>query len=161
MSHYLKLRCRAFDISSLKPNFLCLFISQYQKGDFIIKHEQFIQTTNLFFHQSHIAINLLTCLPWWPSHSHDIYHIKATSVSDILHFPERQLYCQYVVENPFVLDILNVYPTSVCNILHLTSMHLSCQTRAYIFNLSFIFSNLVLFLPFRFTWHAPIISIIH
>ena len=72
------------------------------------KHKQFIQTTNFFFDQSHIAINLLTCLPWWPSHSPDIYHIKANSVSNVLHFPERQLYCQYVVEKAFVLDILNV-----------------------------------------------------
>ena len=61
-----------------------------------------------FFNQSHIAINLLMCLPWWPSHSPDIYHIKANSVWNILHLTERQLYCQYVVENSFVLDILNV-----------------------------------------------------
>ena len=61
--------------------------------------------TFFFVNQSHIAINLLTGLPWWPSHSPDI---RANSVSNILHFLERQLYCQYVVENAFVLDILKV-----------------------------------------------------
>ena len=88
MSNSHKLRYRAFNAASLKPNFLFLFISQHQKGDFITKHEQFIQTT-IFFNQSHIAINLLTCLPWRPSHSPDIYHIKTNSVSNILHFPDR------------------------------------------------------------------------
>ena len=64
-----------FDIvpsASLHLNHFFLFVSQYQKGDFVTKHEQFIQTTNSFFiiiviiifNQSHIAINLLTCLPW-------------------------------------------------------------------------------------------------
>ena len=46
--------------SSLKPNCLFLFISQYQKSNFSTKHEQFIQTT---LNQSHIVINLLTFLP--------------------------------------------------------------------------------------------------
>ena len=52
----------------------------------------------------------MTCLPSWLSHSPDICHIKTSPVSNILHFPERQLYSQYVVESAFVLDILNVYP---------------------------------------------------
>ena len=59
MSHCHKLRYRAFGVSSLKPFFLFslfLFVSQYQKGDFVTKHEQFIQTTNFFFNQSHIFI---------------------------------------------------------------------------------------------------------
>ena len=60
-----------------------------------------------FFNQLHIVINLLTCLTWWLSHSPEIYHIKANSVSNILSFPERPLYCPYAVENAFVLDILN------------------------------------------------------
>ena len=65
-----------FDIvpsASLHLNHFFLFVSQYQKGDFVTKHEQFIQSTNSFFiiiviiiifNQSHTAINLLTCLPW-------------------------------------------------------------------------------------------------
>ena len=100
----------SFDIvpsASLHLNHFFFFVSQYQKGDFVTKHEQFIQTTHFFFNQSHYAINLLRCLPWWLSHSPDIYHIKANSVSNILHFPERQLHCPYAVENAFVLDILN------------------------------------------------------
>ena len=64
MSHCHKLRYRAFGDSLLKPIFLFLFISQYKKGGFFTKDKQFIQTTNFFFNQSHIAINLLTCLPW-------------------------------------------------------------------------------------------------
>ena len=67
-----------FDIvpsASLHLNHFFLFVSQYQKGDFVTKYEQFIQSTNSFFiiiviiiiiifNQSHTAINLLTCLPW-------------------------------------------------------------------------------------------------
>ena len=49
MSYCHKLRYHAFGVSSLKPNFLFLFISQYQKCDFITKDEQLIQTTNFFF----------------------------------------------------------------------------------------------------------------
>ena len=78
------------------------------------------------------------------THSPDIYHIRANSVSNILHFLERQLYCQYVVENAFVLDILKVYATSDFNILHSPNVHLLCQTSAYIVNLSFAFFNLSL-----------------
>ena len=108
MAHCHKLRYHTFSASSLKPNFLFLFVSLYQKVDFITKHEQFIQTTNFSFNQTHIAINLMTCLSWLTSHSPGIYHIKANLVSNILHFYERQLFCQHIVENVFVLDVLNV-----------------------------------------------------
>ena len=62
MSHCYKLRYRAFGASFFLQfllQFIQIFvftISQYQKVDFITKREQF------FF--SHIAVNLLTCLPW-------------------------------------------------------------------------------------------------
>ena len=79
----------------------CLYLNINIKKVILYKPQTF------FFNQSHIFINLLTCLPWWLSHSPDIYHIKGNSVSNILHFPERQLYCPYVVKNAFVLDILN------------------------------------------------------
>ena len=48
MSHCYKLRYRAFGASSLQPKFLFLFISQYQKVDFVSRLEQFIQITNSF-----------------------------------------------------------------------------------------------------------------
>ena len=49
-------------------------IPQYWKDDFITKRKQFIQTVLFFwFFLSHIAINILTCLPWWPSHSPDMH----------------------------------------------------------------------------------------
>ena len=71
-----------------------------------------LKTNNLyklqtFFHPSHIAINLLTCFPWWPSHSPDIYHIKANSVSNIEHFPEAAI-LSICCWNAFALDILNI-----------------------------------------------------
>ena len=62
MSHCYKLRYRAFGASFFLQfllQFIQIFvftISQYQKVVFITKREQF------FF--SHIAVNLLTCLPW-------------------------------------------------------------------------------------------------
>ena len=45
--------------------FFVFIIPQYRKGDFITKRKQFIQTVFL----SHIAINILACLPRWPSHA--------------------------------------------------------------------------------------------
>ena len=59
MPHCHKLQYRAFGASSLEPNFLFLFTSQYQKGDFITKHEQFMPTTNFFLLIK--AIVLLVC----------------------------------------------------------------------------------------------------
>ena len=47
------------------------------------------QLQTFFINQSHSAISLLTCLPWCPSHSPDIYYTNATSVSNSLHFLER------------------------------------------------------------------------
>ena len=158
MSHCHKLRYRAFGASPLKPFFvsLFLFISQYQKGDFITKHEQFIQITNHFLNKSHIAINLLACLPCWPSHSPDICLIKATSFSNILHFPEKQLYCQYAVKNAFVLDILNVIFYFVIFYIHLICTYHVRPTP--VLSICLFFFNLSLFLRFKFTWHVSIMT---
>ena len=100
----------------------------------------------------------MTCLPWWPSHSLDIHHIKANSVSNILHFPERQLYCQYVAENVFVLDILKFnLPLFVIFYIHLRCTY---HVRpAPILSICLFFLNLSLFLRFEFTWRAPIMTI--
>ena len=71
MSHCYKLWYRAFGASFLFVQFslhliqIFVIITQNRKDNFINKHKQFIQIVFL----SHTAISILTCLPWWPSHS--------------------------------------------------------------------------------------------
>ena len=100
------LRYRAFGVSSLKQKILFLFISQYPKGDFITKHEQFIQPTNFFLIK---AILPVICRRFFLGDP----HIQLTSIiSTLIQFQIFYIFlkgsCQYVVENSFVWDILNV-----------------------------------------------------
>ena len=102
------LPCHQFvDVSTLPP--ICWRVFLATNLLTCLPCHQFIDVSSLpsICWRVFLAINLLTCLPWWPSHSPDIYQIKANSVSNSLHFPERQLYCQ-IVESAFALDILNV-----------------------------------------------------
>ena len=123
----------SFDIVPLAPLYLneifCFYLYlNIKKLVLLLNTNNLYKLQTFFLNQSHIAINLLTCLPWWLSHSPDIYHIKASFVSYILHFPGRQLYCQYVVENAFVFEMyvpsmsILIKPISVLNIY----FHLTC-----------------------------------
>ena len=144
----------AFDTFSRKSNFLFFFLFQCQKGDFI-RHEQLIQTTN--FNQSHIAINLWTCLPWWPSHLltciiwrlflFQIYYIflrGSYNVNMLLKMPLFWTFwmfnlplfvifyihptCTYHVRPASIMSICQFFLTSLCFcVLSSPDMHLSWQ----------------------------------
>ena len=78
----------------------------------IISYQSIISyhLTSIILYQSIISYHLTSIILYQSIisyHITSIYHIKANSVSNILRFPERQLYCPYVVKNAFVLDILN------------------------------------------------------
>ena len=86
------LPCHQFvDVSSLPP--ICWRVFLATNLLTCLPCHQFVDVSSLpsICWRAFLAINLLTCLPWWPSHSPDIYQIKANSVSNSLHFPERQL----------------------------------------------------------------------
>ena len=111
MSHCHKLRYSVLDASffntifaSVNPNFCFLLYLNVKKVILLLNANNFYKL--LVFLMK--AILPLICWPFFLGVSHIhlacIYHIKAASVSIILHFPERQLYCQYVVEK-----ILSIY----------------------------------------------------
>ena len=172
MSHCHKLRYHVFSASSVKPFFLFLFIPQYQKGDFITKHEEFIWTA--FFNKT-IPILPLIC---WHVFLSDL-HIHLTSIiSRLLLFQIFYIFLRgsHTVNIKMLrMPLFWTFWTFNLPLFLIIYIHLTCTyhvSPAPILSISlslffclfvclffcFLF-NLSLFLRFKFTWHAPIMTI--
>ena len=155
MSHCHKLRYRAFGVSSLKPFFLFslfLFVSQYQKGDFV-------QTTNFFLIR---AIFSLIC---WRVFLGDS-HIHLTSIiSRAIQFQIFYIFLKgsYTVHMSLKMPLFWTFWTVNLPLISIFYIHLTCTyyvRPASILSICHFFYQ-AMFLRFKFTWHAPIMSVIY